>query len=93
MADLKELLGAEIVVKNSNGEVVSNESNLATGYVVKISTSKKFKKKTTITKNVKLTTFTLKKLKKNKKYYIKVRAVRKTGKTKVYGLWSKPKRI
>ena len=43
--------------------------------------------------NVKLTTFTLKKLKKNKKYYIKVRAVRKTGKTKVYGLWSKPKRI
>ena len=59
----------------------------------KIKTSKKFKKKTTITKNVKLTTFTLKKLKKNKKYYIKVRAVRKTGKTKVYGLWSKPKRI
>ena len=34
ITDLKELLGAEIVVKNSNGEVVSNESNLATGYVV-----------------------------------------------------------
>lgn len=34
IADLKELLGAEIVVKNSNGEVVSDESNLATGYVV-----------------------------------------------------------
>ena len=34
IADLKGLLGAEIVVKNSNGEVVSDESNLATGYVV-----------------------------------------------------------
>ncbi len=34
ITDLKELLGAEIVVKNSNGEVVSDESNLATGYVV-----------------------------------------------------------
>ena len=34
IADLKELLGAEIVVKSLNGEVVSDESNLATGYVV-----------------------------------------------------------
>ena len=34
IADLKGLLGEEIVVKNSNGEVISDESNLATGYVV-----------------------------------------------------------
>lgn len=34
IADLKELLGAEIVVKNSKEEIVSDESNLATGYVV-----------------------------------------------------------
>ena len=79
--------------KGTKAKISLKKVKGATGYVVKISTSKKFKKKTTITKNVKLTTFTLKKLKKNKKYYIKVRAVRKTGKTKVYGLWSKPKRI
>lgn len=34
IADLKELLGAEIVVKNSKEEIVSDESNLATCYVV-----------------------------------------------------------
>ena len=79
--------------KGTKAKISLKKVKGATGYVVKISTSKKFKKKTTITKNVKLTIFTLKKLKKNKKYYIKVRAVRKTGKTKVYGLWSKPKRI
>lgn len=79
--------------KGTKAKISLKKVKGATGYVVKISTSKKFKKKTTITKNVKLTTFSLKKLKKNKKYYIKVRAVRKTGKTKVYGLWSKPKRI
>lgn len=79
--------------KGTKAKISLKKVKGATGYVVKISTSKKFKKKTTITKNVELTTFTLKKLKKNKKYYIKVRAVRKTGKTKVYGLWSKPKRI
>lgn len=79
--------------KGTKAKISLKKVKGATGYVVKISTSKKFKKKTTITKNVKLTTFTLKKLKKNKKYYIKVRAVRKTGKTKVYGLWSKSKRI
>ena len=79
--------------KGTKAKISLKKVKGATGYIVKISTSKKFKKKTTITKNVKLTTFTLKKLKKNKKYYIKVRAIRKTGKTKVYGLWSKIKRI
>lgn len=34
IANLKELLGIEIVVKNSKGEVVSDESKLATGYIV-----------------------------------------------------------
>ena len=34
VTDLKGLLGEEIVVKNANGDVVSDESNLATGYVV-----------------------------------------------------------
>ena len=65
----------------------------ATGYVVKVSTSKKFKGKKTITKTFKRNVFKFKKLKKNKKYYVKARAVKVVGKTKYYGEWSKVKKI
>lgn len=65
----------------------------ATGYVVKVSTSKKFKGKKTITKTFKRNVFKFKKLKKNKKYYVKARAVKVVGKTKYYGKWSKVKKI
>ena len=37
--------------------------------------------------------FKFKKLKKNKKYYVKARAVKVVGKTKYYGEWSKVKKI
>lgn len=65
----------------------------ATGYVVKVSTSKKFKGKKTITKTFKRNVFKFKKLKKNKKYYVKARAVKVVGKTKYYGKWSNVKKI
>ena len=65
----------------------------ATGYVVKVSTSKRFKGKKTITKTFKRNVFKFKKLKKNKKYYVKARAVKVVGKTKYYGEWSKVKRL
>ena len=42
--------------KGTKAKISLKKVKGATGYVVKISTSKKFKKKTTITKNVKLTT-------------------------------------
>lgn len=68
----------------------------ASGYVVKISTSKKFKgKKKTITKKFKKNKiiFKSKKLKKDKIYYIKARAFKKVNGVTYYGKWSNPKKI
>ena len=64
----------------------------ANGYCVQYSTNKKFKKaKTKLTKKRKLT---IKKLKKKKNYYIRVRAYRLDGKgKKIFGPYSKTKKI
>ncbi len=67
----------------------------ATGYQVIIAQNSKFKKgkKTaTITKN-KTTGKTFKKLKRKKTYYAKVRAYKKVGRTKLYGSYSKAKKV
>jgi hypothetical protein len=63
----------------------------AGGYQLQYSTSSKFKKKTT--KNTKSVTYLCKKLKKNKKYYFRIRAYRISDKQKIYGCWSKTKKI
>ena len=55
--------------------------------------NKKFKKKNTITKRVKKTKCTFKRLKPNKKYYVSVRAVAKVNGKNVYGKWSKKTKI
>ena len=65
----------------------------ASGYLVKYSTSRNFKKKVTKTKYVKRTTFVLKRLKAGKKYYIKVRGYKKINGKKYFGKWSKKKVI
>lgn len=65
----------------------------AKGYEVKYSTGTKFSKKTTKTIYTAKTTFTIKNLKKNKKYYVKVRAYVKNGTSKKYGVWSAVKTI
>ena len=62
-------------------------------YEVKYATSKKFKKKNTVIKNVKKTSITLSKLNKNKKYYIKIRAYKVVKGNKVYGSYSAIKTI
>lgn len=64
--------------------------NGAKGYLVQYSTSKKFKKVTSVyTKKTKLT---IKKLKSGKKYYFRVKAYKKNGSAKVLSLsWSKTK--
>ena len=59
----------------------------AKGYQVCYSTSKKFKKKKRLL--VKKNKATLKKLKSDKTYYIRVRAYTTDGSKKVYGKWSK----
>lgn len=76
----------KITVNNSDNKVAS-------GYQIKLSTSKKFTKKTTKTVKVKSSKSTVKKLKGNKKYYVKVRTYKtQNGKT-VYSSWSKVKSI
>ena len=70
------------------------------GYELQYSTNKKFKRKQTkkaVTKKTKTTTYKAKKLKANKKYYIRIRTyqnVKVNGKTKkLYSSWSKAKSI
>lgn len=65
-----------------------------TGYQVQYSTSKKFKspKAKTLT-SYKKTKLTVKKLKKHKKYYVRVRTYKKVGKAKYYSGWSSAKSI
>lgn len=57
-------------------------------YQIQVCTSRKFKK-SIIKKTSKSTTLTVKKLKARKKYYVRVRAVKTSGKQTAYGKWSK----
>lgn len=66
----------------------------ATGYKIQYSTSKKFKKAKTVTvKGSKKTKTTLKKLKKGKKYYVRIRAYKTINGKKYYSIWSKKKSV
>lgn len=68
----------------------------AKGYVVQCSTTKKFSKTKTITKTVrnsKKNAKTFSKLRKGKKYSIRIRSYKGSGKTKSYSAWSKVKTI
>lgn len=63
----------------------------AKGYQIQYATNRKFKKqKSKLTKKTK---YTIKKLKKKKTYYVRVRAYKLSGKTKIYGKWSTVKKI
>ena len=63
----------------------------AKGYQLQYALNKKFKKKKSI--QTKKTKYTIKKLKKKKTYYIRVRAYKMNGRKKVYGKWSKVKKV
>ena len=62
----------------------------ASGYQVQVSTDKKFKKNVKSKKTSK-TSYTFAKLKAKKKYYVRVRSYKKSGKETLYGTWSKVK--
>ena len=68
---------------------------IADGYKIQYSTDKKFKKgvKTVSAIGTKTTSYTIKKLKKNKKYYVRIRAYKITGNTSPYSSWSKVKTV
>ena len=67
----------------------------ATGYEVSYSTDGKFKKDTkkVLIGKVKKTSTTIRKLKKGKKYYVKIRAYKKKGSKKIYGFYSAVKSL
>lgn len=71
----------------------------AKGYQIQYSLNKKFKKgktygtKTITVKKAKTVKKLIKKLKKNKKYFVRVRAYKLNGKKKVTGKWSKVKTV
>lgn len=62
----------------------------AKGYQIRYATNKKFKK--AVIRNSRLS-YTIRKLKKGKTYYVEARAYVKSGKNKVYGKWSKAKKV
>ena len=75
--------------------VTWKRNSAASGYQVMIARNKKFtkgKKRATISKN-RTTSKTFKKLKRKKVYYVKVRAYKKAGGSKLYGSYSKVKRV
>ncbi len=65
------------------------------GYQIQLATDKKFKnnKKTVTVKKQKTTKSTVKKLKANKKYYVRVRTYKTVNGKNVYSAWSKVKTI
>ena len=86
-------------VKNSGKKQIKvtwkKQNKQTTGYKIQYTTDKKFKKSvkaSTITKN-KYTSKTIKKLKKNKKYYVRICTYKKVGKTTYYSTWSKVKSV
>lgn len=80
--------------KNKKGKkIVASWSTVkgAKGYQVQYAANKNFKKKSSV--STKKTTYTIKKLKKNKIYYIRVRAYNTNGTEKTYGAWSKIRKV
>ena len=63
------------------------------GYQVKVSLNKKFKKKTTVTVSTNKEKVVIKKLKAGKKYFIKARTYVIVDGKKIYGKWSKVKKV
>lgn len=67
----------------------------ATGYQIMYSTDKKFRKnvKTINIKKYKTTRCTVKKLARNKRYYVRLRSYKKVSGGKLYGSWSSTKNV
>ena len=82
------------MLKNKKGKklvVRWNTVKGAKGYQLQYALNKKFKKKKSV--QTKKTKYIIKKLKKKKTYYIRVRAYKMNGKKKVYGKWSTVKKV
>ena len=77
-------------VKGKKLAVKWAKDKMASGYQVQVSTDKKFKKGVK-SKNLPKTSCTFTKLKTGKKYYVRIRSYKKSGKETLYSAWSKAK--
>ena len=75
--------------------VTWKKNKTGTGYVIQYSTDKRFRKgvKTLYISKNKTTKATLSKLRKGKKYYVRIATYKAAGKNKICSSWSKVKRI
>ena len=80
----KQSIKAVKTVKGKKLTIKWPKDKRASGYQVQISTDKKFKK-------LSKTSYTFTKLKTGKKYYVRVRSYKKSGKDTLNGTWSKVK--
>ena len=81
--------------KKGSVELTWSKTKGVKGYEIQVATDKKFKKnkKTVTIKKQKTTKTTVKKLKANKKYYVRVRTYKIVNGKKVYSSWSKVKSV
>ena len=86
----KQSIKAVKTVKGKKLTIKWPKDKRASGYQVQISTDKKFKKNLK-SKKLSKTSYTFTKLKTGKKYYVRVRSYKKSGKDTLNGTWSKVK--
>lgn len=79
----------KIVKTKKSAKVIYKKIAKVSGYQLQLSRSSKFKK--AVTKTTKKISYKFKKLKANKKYYVRVRGYVKTSNGTAYGKWRKKK--
>lgn len=72
---------------------VSNLDSSATKYIIQYSTDSGFNNCSSVTKSKSTKTSTIKSLKAGKKYYVRVRAMKKTSSGTKYSAWSEVKKV
>jgi endoglucanase len=85
-----------LTVKNQKSKKIKisfKKVSGATGYEIQYSTSAAFKSGKTVTKNTKKSSYTIKKLKKGKTYYVRVRAYKVVNGERVTGAYCKKKKV
>lgn len=87
---------SKLKLKNAKGKklkVTFKKASGATGYAIAYSTSKSFAKKETKTVFTEKNSYVVKKLKKGKTYYVKVRAYKTVNGKKYYGSYCSKKKV
>jgi len=91
MPSVKKAVIKSAVKKKGKAVIKIKKIAKVSGYQLNVARNVKFKKVKTI--NTKKTTVIVKKIKSNKKYYVRVRAYKVVNGTKVYGKWSNVRKI